>query len=72
MQTFETFDLSKHPIKNLQTTINILTDQEDNEQVDIEEVLDTSLKKKPTRHLFLEGFSKPDKRKEKDTENQNS
>jgi len=41
-QPFETSDLSKHPIKNLQTTINILTDQEDNEQADTEEALDAS------------------------------
>jgi len=41
-QPFETSDLSKHPIKNLQTTINMLTDQEENEEADTKEVPDTS------------------------------
>jgi len=40
--SFETSELNKHPIKNLQTTINILTDQEDNEQADTKEAPDTS------------------------------
>ncbi len=69
---FETSNLSQHPIKNLQTTINILTNQEDNEQADTEEVLDTSHQKKPIRHSFPDGSSKPDKRKGKNTGNQSS
>ncbi len=71
-QLFEVSDLSKHSIKNLQTTINILTDQEENEEVDTEEVSDTSNQKKPTGHSFSRGSSKPDKGKEKDTEDQSS
>ena len=42
---FEISDLSKHPIKNLQLTINILTDQketEEQEEADTGEALDTS------------------------------
>ncbi len=40
-QPFETFDLSKHLIKNLQFTINVLIDQEENEG-DVKDVSDTS------------------------------
>jgi len=64
--------LSKHLIKNLQTTINVLTDQEENEEADTEEVQDTSNQKKSTRQSFSGGFSKPDKGKGKDTGNQSS
>ena len=62
-------DLSKHPIKNLQITINILTDQKDNEQADTEEVPKPSQQKKPSGHSFPRESSKPDKGKGKDTEN---
>ncbi len=65
-------DLSKHLIKNLQTTINILIDQEDNEQADTKEVPNTSGQKKPSEHSFPGGSSKPDKEKGKDTKNQSS
>ena len=41
-QPFEMSDLSKHLIKNLQTTINLLTDQKENEEADTEEVPDIS------------------------------
>ncbi len=68
-QPFETSDLSKHLIKNLQITINILTDQEDNEQADTEEVSDISQQKKPVGHSFSGGSSKSDKGKGKDTGN---
>ena len=71
-QFFETSDLSKYLIKNLQTTINILTDQEDNEQADMKEVLEPSQQKKLSGHSFLGGSSKPDKGKEKDIGNQSS
>jgi len=64
--------LSKHLIKNLQITINMLTDQEENEEADTEEVSDTSSQKKPSRHSFPEGSSKPDKGKRKDIEDQSS
>ncbi len=70
--SFETSDLSQHPIKNLQITINILTDQEDNEQANTEEVSDTSQQKKLIGYLFSGGSSKSDKGKGKDTEDQSS
>ena len=41
-QLFETSDLSQYPIKNLQSTINVLTDQEDNNLADMEDAPDTS------------------------------
>ncbi len=69
---FETSDLSQHPIKNLQTTINILTNQEDNEQADTEEVPDTRQQKKLIRSSFPGRSSKPDKGKEKDMGDQSS
>ena len=69
-QPFEMSDLSKHPIKNLQSTINVLTDQEENEEADMEEVPDTSHQKKLIGYSFLSGFSKPDKGKGKDIRNQ--
>ena len=47
--------------------INILTDQEDNDQAESEEVQDTSQQRKPTGHFFPSGSSKPDKGKGKDT-----
>ena len=65
-------DLSKHLIKNLQSTINVLTDQEENEEADTEKVPDTSQQKKPIGHSFLEGSSKTDKGKGKNTGNQSS
>src|SRR6266540_3653912 len=71
-QLFETSDLSQHPIKNLQSTINILTDQEDNDLADTEEVADTGQQRKPTGHSFPSGSSKPDKGKAKDTGDQSS
>ena len=71
-QPFETSNLSKHLIKNLQITINILTDQEDNEQADTEEVPEPSQQRKPIGHSFLEGSSKSDKGKGKDTGNQSN
>ena len=71
-QLFETSDLSQHLIKNLQSTINILTDQEDNEQANTEEVPDTSQQRKPIGHSFPNGSSKSDKGKGKDIENQSS
>ncbi len=71
-QLFEMSSLSKYLIKNLQTTINMLTDQEENEETDMEEVPDMSNQKKPTEHSFLGGSSKPDKGKERETEDQSS
>ena len=72
-QPFETSDLSLHPIKNLQSTINVLTDPEDNNLGDMEEVPDTSQQKKPHGHSFPGGSSKPDKKgKGKDTGDQSS
>ncbi len=71
-QPFETSDLSLHSIKNLQSTINVLTDQEENEQVDMEKVPDTSQQRKPTGHSFPGGSSKSDKGKGKDTGGQDS
>ncbi len=70
-QPFETSDLSKHPIKNLQLIINVLTDQKKNEEADIEEVSDTSQKIK-TGYSFSGGSSKPNKGKGKDTRDQSS
>ncbi len=44
--SFETSDLSKHPIKNLQSTINILMDKEDNEEEEnTEEIPEQSTQK---------------------------
>ena len=71
-QPFETSDLSQHLIKNLQSTINVLTDQEDNNLADMEEVPDTSQQRKLEGHSFPGRSSKPDKGKGKDTGNQNS
>ena len=71
-QSFETSDLSQHLIKNLQSIINVLIDQEDNEQADTEESLEPSQQKKPTGHSFLGGSSKPDKGKGKDIGDQSS
>ena len=71
-QLFETSNLNKHPIKNLQTTINMLTDQEENEKADTEEVPDKSIQKKLTGHSFLSRSSKSDKGKGKDTGDQSS
>ena len=66
-QPFETSDLSLHLIKNFQSTINVLTDQEDNKQADMEEATEISQQRKPTGHSFSEESSKPDKGKGKDT-----
>ena len=71
-QIFEMSSLSKHLIKNLQTIINVLTDQEENEKADTEEVPNTSSQKKPSGHSFSGGSSKPDKRKGRDTRDQSS
>src|SRR6266498_1399937 len=72
-QPFETSDLSQHPIKNLQSTINVLTDQEDNDLAETEDAQDTSQQKKPEGHSFPSGSSKPDKKgKGKDTGDQSS
>ena len=71
-QPFETSDLSQHPIKNLQSTINVLTDQEDNDLADTKEASDTSQQRKPTGHSFPSGLRKPDKGKGKDAGNQSS
>jgi len=71
-QPFKTSDLSKHLIKNLQMTINVLTDQKENEKADTEEVSETSTQKKSVGHSFLEGSHKPDKRKGKDIRDQSS
>src|SRR6266540_3407182 len=72
-QPFETSDLSQHPIKNLQSTINVLTDQEDNDVADTGDVPDTSQQRKPGGHSFPGGSSKPDKKgKGKDTGDQSS
>ncbi len=72
-QPFETSDLSQHPIKNLQSTINVLTDQEDNDVADTGDALDTSQQRKPGGHSFPGGSSKPDKKgKGKDTGDQSS
>ena len=71
-QPYETSDLSLHPIKNLQSTINILTDQEDNNLTDTEDQPDTSQQRKPIGHSFLGGTNKSNKGKEKDTGNQES
>src|SRR6266540_3347189 len=70
-QPFETSDLSQHLIKNLQSTINVLTDQEDNNLGDTEDAPDTSQQRKPQGHSFPGRFSKPDKKeKGKDTGDQ--
>src|SRR6266540_7420959 len=62
--SFEASDLSKHLIKNLQSTINVLIDKEDNkEEEDTEKVLKPSIQKKPIEHSFSGGFSKSNKRK---------
>ncbi len=67
-QPFETSDLSQHPIKNLQSTINVLTDQEDNDVADTGDALDASQQRKSGGHSFPSRSSKPDKKgKEKDT-----
>ncbi len=71
-QSFEMSSLSKHSIKNLQITINVLTYQEENDEADTKEVPDTSNQKKLTGHSFLGGSSKPDKEKGKDIGNQSS
>ncbi len=71
-QPFKTSDLSKHPIKNLQSTINVLIDQEENEEANTEKVPDTSNQKKQSGHSFSGGSSKPDKGKGKDMEDQSS
>jgi len=71
--SFEASDLSKHLIKNLQSTINVLIDKEDNkEEEDTEKVLKPSIQKKPIEHSFSGGFSKSNKRKGKDTEDQSN
>src|SRR6266540_1535687 len=71
-QSFEMSSLSKHLIKNLQTTINVLTDQEENEEADTKEVPDTSNQKRPSGHSFPKGSSKPNKGKGKDTRDQSN
>ena len=63
--SFEASDLSKHPIKNLQTTINILSDKGNKE----EENADDS-PEQTTQNIFSSSRSflnNPDKRKGKDT-----
>ena len=56
-------------MKNLQMTINVLIDKEDNEEdKDTEEVPEQSIQKQPDRS-FSGGSSKPNKGKRKDTEN---
>ncbi len=50
----------------------MLTDQEDNEKADMEEVSDTSSQKKLSKHSFPGGSSKPDKGKGRDTGDQSS
>ncbi len=65
-------NLSKHLIKNLQITINVLIDQEENEKADTEKVPKLSKQKKLTGHSFLRGSSKPDKGKGKDIRDQSS
>ena len=67
--SFEASDLSKHLIKNLQLTINILTDKKDNKEEDVEEVSESSNQKKSIEHSFSGRFSKPDKGKKKNTRN---
>ncbi len=72
-QPFETSDLSQHPIKNLQSTINVLTDQEDNDAAETGDAQDISQQRKPEGHSFPSGSSKPDKKgKGKDTGDQSS
>src|SRR6266542_3912043 len=72
-QPFETSDLSQHPIKNLQSTINVLTDQKDNNLADMEDAPDTSQQRKPEGHSFPGRSSKPNnKGKGKDTGDQSS
>src|SRR6266542_1731468 len=61
-QPFETSDLSQHPIKNLQSTINVLTDQEDNDVADTGDALDASQQRKSGGHSFPSRSSKPDKK----------
>ena len=65
--SFKASDLSKHPIKNLQSTINILTDKKNNKEEDTEEVPKPSNQKKSSGPSFPDGSSKPNKRKGKDT-----
>ncbi len=50
----------------------MLTDQEENEKADTEEVLDKSNQKKLIRHSFLKRSSKPNKGKGKNTKDQSS
>ncbi len=50
----------------------MLTDQEDNDQVDTEEAPDTSQQRKLIGHSFPGGSSQSDKGKGKDTGNQSS
>jgi len=50
----------------------MLTDQEENEEADTEEVPDTSNQKKLTGYSFLRGSNKPNEGKEKDTRDQSS
>ena len=69
---FEMSNLSKHLIKNLQTTINVLTDQEENEKVNTKEVSNMNNQKKLVEHSFPEESSKPNKGKGKDTGDQSS
>src|SRR6266540_5292439 len=72
-QPFKTSDLSQHPIKNLQSTINILTDQEDNNLADTEDAPNISQQRKPQGHSFPGGSSKPNnKGKGKDTGDQSN
>ncbi|SRR6266540_5362986 len=66
---FETSNLSKHLIKNLQSTINVLTNKEDNEKEDAKKIPEPSSQKQPTGYSFSKGSSKPNKEKEKDTGN---
>ncbi len=68
--SFEASDLSKHPIKNLQSTINVLSDKGNNEEEDTEEILELNSQKKLSGHSFLKESSKPNKGKEKDTGDQ--
>ncbi len=69
--SFEASDLSKHPIKNLQSTINILSDKGDNREEEADDLPEqTTQNILSSSYSFLGGSSKPNKGKEKVTGDQ--
>ncbi len=64
---FEASDLSKYLVKNLQSTINVLTDKEDDgKEENTEKIPKQSTQKQLVGLSFSKRFSKPTKEKEKD------